>query len=93
MRRSMAPDKAGDTSLKMVLDGLYKVAIGIDELRNRYGRDHGRDTPLRGLTERHARLADEAGKRASIWSGLAELFPVAEPACRVAWYSMSVENI
>ncbi|WP_138733594.1 abortive infection family protein [Modestobacter excelsi] len=58
---TLAPDKAGDTSLKMVLDGLYKVAIGIDELRNRYGRDHGRDTPLRGLTERHARLAVHSG--------------------------------
>lgn len=58
---TMAPDKAGDTSLKMVLDGLYKVAIGIDELRNRYGRDHGRHTPLRGLTERHARLAVHSG--------------------------------
>jgi hypothetical protein len=31
---TLAPDKAGDTSLKMVLDGLDKVAIGIDELRN-----------------------------------------------------------
>jgi Abortive infection C-terminus len=41
---TLAPDKAGDTSLKMVLDGLYKVAIGINELRNRYGRDHGRGT-------------------------------------------------
>jgi hypothetical protein len=58
---TLAPDKAGDTSLKMVLDGLYKVAIGIDELRNRYGRDHGRDTPLRGLTDRHARLAVHSG--------------------------------
>jgi hypothetical protein len=41
----MAADKAGDVSLQKILDGLYKVAIGIDELRNRYGRDHGRDAP------------------------------------------------
>lgn len=46
---------------KTVLDGLYKVAVGIDELRNRYGRDHAHDTPLRGLTERHARLAVHSG--------------------------------
>ncbi len=61
MAGTLAPDKAGDESLKKILDGLYKVAIGIDELRNRYGRDHGRDTPLRGLTTRHARLAVHAG--------------------------------
>lgn len=57
----LAPDQAGDRSLKMVLDGLYKVAIGIDELRNRYGRDHGRDATVRGLTARHARLAVHGG--------------------------------
>lgn len=58
---TLAPDKAGDDSLKKVLDGLYKVAIGIGELRNRYGRDHGRESPLRGLTGRHARLAVHSG--------------------------------
>lgn len=47
MAAQMAPDKAGDESVKKILDGLYKVAIGIDELRNRYGRDHGREAPLR----------------------------------------------
>lgn len=58
---TLAPDKAGDESLKKILDGLYKVAIGIGELRNRYGRDHGRDVPLRGLSARHARLAVHSG--------------------------------
>jgi hypothetical protein len=58
---TLGPDRAGDDSLKKILDGLYKVAIGIDELRNRYGRDHGRDAPLRGLGERHARLAVHSG--------------------------------
>jgi hypothetical protein len=53
MVAGLAPGKAGGTSLKMVLDCLCKVAIGIDELRSRYGRE----THLRGLTERHARLA------------------------------------
>lgn len=57
----MAADKAGDVSLQKILDGLYKVAIGIDELRNRYGRDHGRDAPLKGIGVRHARLAVHAG--------------------------------
>lgn len=61
MAGTLAPDKAGDESLKKILDGLYKVAVGIVELRNRYGRDHGRDAPLRGLTERHARLAVHSG--------------------------------
>jgi hypothetical protein len=47
---TLAPDKAGDDSLKKVLDGLYKVAIGIGELlRNRYGRDHGRRARCAGL--------------------------------------------
>jgi hypothetical protein len=54
---TLAPDKAGDDTLKMILDGLYKVAVGIDELRNRYGRDHGRAEALRGLSARHAHLA------------------------------------
>jgi hypothetical protein len=44
-------------SLVKILDGLYKVAVGIDELRNRYGRDHGREQPLRGLGPRHAHFA------------------------------------
>lgn len=57
----MAADKAGDVSLQKILDGLYKVAIGIDELRNRYGRDRGRDAPLKGIGLRHARLAVHAG--------------------------------
>lgn len=57
----MAADRAGDVSLQKILDGLYKVAIGIDELRNRYGRDHGRDAPLKGIGLRHARLAVHAG--------------------------------
>lgn len=61
MASKLGPDKSGDETLKKILDGLYKVAIGIDELRNRYGRDHGRETPLRGLSERHARLAVHSG--------------------------------
>lgn len=61
MAGRLGPDKAGDESVKKILDGLYKVAVGIDELRNRYGRDHGRAEALRGITERHARLAVHSG--------------------------------
>jgi hypothetical protein len=58
---TLGPDKAGDESLKKILDGLYKVAIGIDELRNRYGRDHGRASSMAGLSARHAYLAVHSG--------------------------------
>jgi hypothetical protein len=58
---TLGPDTAGDSSSKVVLDGLFEVAVGVEELRNRNGRDHGRDTPLRGLTKRHARLAVHSG--------------------------------
>ncbi len=58
---ALAPDTAGEEGLKRILDGLYRLAIGIGELRNRYGLDPGRDAPLRKLTARHARLAVHSG--------------------------------
>jgi hypothetical protein len=36
MVSGLAPDNAEDDSLKKILDGLYKIAIGINEMRNRY---------------------------------------------------------
>ena len=58
---TLAPDKAGDTSLKMVLDGLYKGGHRNRRAPQRHGRDHGRDTPAARPTERHARLAVHSG--------------------------------
>ena len=40
-----------------VLSNLSQVAVGVAELRNEYGPDHGRTRPTGGLGPRHARLA------------------------------------
>lgn len=53
----LAPTAKGAKSIERVLSGLAQVAIGIAELRNEYGPDHGRSQPIVGLTPRHAHLA------------------------------------
>ena len=42
---------------KRILSNLSQVAVGIAELRNECGLDHGRTTPTVGLGPRHAHLA------------------------------------
>jgi hypothetical protein len=46
----------GGASIKRILGGASSVAIGVAELRNRYGTDHGQGRPRTGLGQRHAHL-------------------------------------
>jgi hypothetical protein len=68
--------------------------VSIDELRNRYGRDHGRDTPLRGLTGRHARLAVNSGTANCrfLLDTLAGPAAVADPVLDPGYVSAAVRN-
>jgi hypothetical protein len=55
---SLAPDPRGaDVISKKILGSLAGVAIGIVELRNLYGPDHGRAQATGPLGPRHAHLA------------------------------------
>lgn len=54
---SLAPNTKGSETVKRILSNLSQVAIGIAELRNEFGPDHGRSTPTVGLGPRHAHLA------------------------------------
>jgi hypothetical protein len=53
----LAPTAAGVEITKRILSNLAQVAIGVAELRNQYGPDHGRSIPVVGLGPRHAHLA------------------------------------
>lgn len=55
--KSLAPTKLGAEITKRVLSSLSHVALGIAELRNQYGPDHGRPKAVVGLRARHAHLA------------------------------------
>ena len=54
---TIAPTAKGRDTIVRVLSNLSQVAIGIAELRNEYGTDHGRTRPSSGLGLRHAHLA------------------------------------
>lgn len=54
---SLAPTKPGVETTKRILSNLSQLAIGVAELRNQYGPDHGRTTAVVGLRPRHAHLA------------------------------------
>lgn len=54
---SLAPTKPGAEITKRILSNLSQLAVGVAELRNQYGPDHGRTTPIVGLRPRHAHLA------------------------------------
>ncbi|MEU6348361.1 abortive infection family protein [Streptomyces sp. NPDC047072] len=54
-RNSESPDNAD--SIKRILGALTSAAIGVAELRNRYGTGHGRLAAPIGLGPRHARFA------------------------------------
>lgn len=63
---SEVPDsKRGVDSIRSVLQGLAQVVHGTAELRNLYGRGHGRASASSGITPRHARLVVGA---AMTWS-------------------------
>ena len=52
-----APTKPAAEIVKRILSNLSQLAIGVAELRNQYGPDHGRTTAVLGLGPRHAHLA------------------------------------
>ena len=54
---TVAPTAKGRDTIVRVLSNLSQVAIGIAELRNEYGTDHGRTRHSGGLGLRHAHLA------------------------------------
>ncbi|MBA2281314.1 MAG: abortive infection family protein [Acidimicrobiia bacterium] len=54
---SLAPTRPGVEITKRILSNLSQLAIGVAELRNQYGPDHGRTTAVVGLRPRHAHLA------------------------------------
>ncbi len=53
---TLAPTGKGAETVKRILSNLSQVAIGVAELRNEYGPDHGR-TRVVSLRPRHAHLA------------------------------------
>jgi hypothetical protein len=54
---TLAPSKPGVEITKRILSNLSQLAIGVAELRNQYGPDHGRTSAVVGLRPRHAHLA------------------------------------
>lgn len=53
---TLAPTAKGTDTVKRILSNLSQVAIGVAELRNEYGPDHGRTVAV-PLASRHANLA------------------------------------
>jgi hypothetical protein len=55
--KAVAPTAAGADIITRILGNLAQIPIGLAQLRNQYGPDHGRSTPTVGLEPRHAHLA------------------------------------
>lgn len=53
----VAPTTKGAESTVRILSNLSQLAIGVAELRNEYGPDHGRSAPIVGLGHRQVHLA------------------------------------
>ena len=54
---SVAPTAKGRETITCTLSNLSQVALGLAELRNEYGPDHGRTRSSSGMRPRHAHLA------------------------------------
>jgi len=54
---TIAPTVKGRDTIVRILGSLSQVSVGVAELRNEYGIDHGRTRSSRGLGPRHAGLA------------------------------------
>jgi hypothetical protein len=54
---TIAPTAKGRETIVRILSNLSQVAVGVAELRNEYGPDHGRRRATTGLRPRHAHLA------------------------------------
>ncbi|MEV4055186.1 abortive infection family protein [Amycolatopsis sp. NPDC049688] len=78
---SHAPGPDGNDAVKKILGSVTGVAIGVAELRNRYGTGHGAAGTRTGLGTRHAHLAvnaaftwcqlmlDTLGDQQALWGG------------------------
>ena len=53
---TLAPTAKGVETVRRILSNLSQVAVGVAELRNEYGPDHGRTSTV-ALSPRHAHLA------------------------------------
>jgi hypothetical protein len=53
----VAPTAKGAETTKRILSNLSQLAVGVAELRNEYGPDHGRTAPVVGLGHRQVHLA------------------------------------
>jgi hypothetical protein len=53
----VAPTAKGAETTTRILSNLSQLAIGVAELRNEYGPDHGRTSPVVGLGHRQVHLA------------------------------------
>lgn len=53
----IAPTAKGRETIIRTLSNLSQVVVGLAELRNEYGPDHGRIRPSSGMQPRHAHLA------------------------------------
>jgi len=58
----ISPTAKGRETIIRTLSNLSQVAVGVAELRNEYGPDHGRTRPSGGLRPRHAHLAAGAAQ-------------------------------
>ena len=56
----ISEEQKGRDTIVRTLSSLTQIVVGIAELRNEYGIDHGRSRYSGGLTSRHARLATGA---------------------------------
>ena len=54
---TISETKKGCETIVRILSSLTQIAVGIAELRNEYGIDHGRTQASFNFTPRHARLA------------------------------------
>ena len=54
---TIAPTVKGRETIVRILGSLSQVSVGVAELRNEYGMDHGRTRSSRGLDPRHSGLA------------------------------------
>jgi hypothetical protein len=58
----VAPSAKGAATTIRILSNLSQLAIGVAELRNEYGADHGRSAPIVGLGHRQVHLAVGAAR-------------------------------
>jgi hypothetical protein len=66
----VAPTAKGAETTKRLLSNLSQLAIGVAELRNEFGPDHGRSTAIVGLGHRQVHLAVEMVENFAAGTGM-----------------------